>query len=86
MEIALPSSGNMVDGLFGHCEYITVITVDDQNNIVNQEIVQPPVGCGFKSNIVDNLANIGESGRIGEGFSFLNLNPYPILPVWCPRI
>jgi predicted Fe-Mo cluster-binding NifX family protein len=71
MKIALPSNGNMVDGHFGHCEYFTVITVDDQKKIVNQEIVQPPAGCGCKSNIVDTLANMGVkvmlAGNMGAG-------------------
>lgn len=71
MKIALPSSGDMVDAHFGHCEYFTVITVDDQKNIVNQEIIQPPAGCGCKSNIVEILANMGVkvmlAGNMGAG-------------------
>lgn len=71
MKIALPSNGNMVDGHFGHCEYFTVITVDDQKKIVNQEIVEPPAGCGCKSSIVGALANMGVkvmlAGNMGAG-------------------
>jgi predicted Fe-Mo cluster-binding NifX family protein len=71
MKIALPSNGTMVDGHFGHCEHFTVITVDDQKNIVSQEIVQPPPGCGCKSNIVGTLAGMGVSvmlaGNMGAG-------------------
>ncbi|HPI92839.1 MAG TPA: NifB/NifX family molybdenum-iron cluster-binding protein [Deltaproteobacteria bacterium] len=71
MKIALPSRGDMVDGHFGHCEHFTVVTVDDQNKIVNQEIVQPPVGCGCKSNIVGTLAGMGVTvmlaGNMGAG-------------------
>lgn len=71
MKIALPSNGTMVDGHFGHCEYFTVITVDDQKKIVNQEMVQPPAGCGCKSNIVGTLADMGVkvmlAGNMGAG-------------------
>lgn len=71
MKIALPSSGSMVDGHFGHCEYFTVFTVDEQKKIVSQEIVQPPPGCGCKSNIVFTLANMGVevmlAGNMGGG-------------------
>ena len=71
MKIALPSNGTMVDGHFGHCEYFTVITVDDQKKIVSQETVQPPVGCGCKSNIVGTLASMGVkvmlAGNMGAG-------------------
>ena len=71
MKIALPSRGNMVDVHFGHCDYFTIITVDDQKRIVNQEIVEPPADCGCKSNIVDTLANMGVTvmlaGNMGAG-------------------
>jgi len=71
MKIALPSSGNMVDAHFGHCEHFTVITVDEKNTIVNQEIVQPPAGCGCKTNIVGTLAAMGVTvmlaGNMGAG-------------------
>ena len=71
MKIALPSSGNMVDAHFGHCEHFTVITVDEKNTIVNQEIVQPPAGCGCKTNIVSTLAAMGVTvmlaGNMGAG-------------------
>jgi predicted Fe-Mo cluster-binding NifX family protein len=71
MKIALPSSGNMVDAHFGHCEHFTVITVDEKNTIVNQEIVHPPAGCGCKTNIVGTLAGMGVTvmlaGNMGGG-------------------
>ncbi len=71
MKIALPSIGSVVDGHFGHCEYFTVFTVDDQKNILSEEVVQPPAGCGCKSNIVDILAEMGVkvmlAGNMGAG-------------------
>lgn len=33
---ALPSTGNMVDSHFGHCEHFTVVTVDDRKKIVSK--------------------------------------------------
>jgi predicted Fe-Mo cluster-binding NifX family protein len=38
MKIALPSRGNLVDSHFGHCEYFTIFTVDDNSKqILSQE-------------------------------------------------
>ena len=59
MKIALPSNGWVVDGHFGHCEYFTIITVDENKKIIAQEILEPSAGCGCKSNIVEVLSNMG---------------------------
>jgi predicted Fe-Mo cluster-binding NifX family protein len=71
MKIALPSTGTMVDAHFGNCEHFTVVTVDDEKRIVHEEIVQPPAGCGCKSNIVGILADMGVkvmlAGNMGSG-------------------
>ena len=71
MKIALPSRGNQVDGHFGHCEHFTVFTVDDSNKIVSEERIDPPAGCGCKSNIVSTLAEMGVkvmlAGNMGGG-------------------
>ncbi len=71
MKIALPSRGNMIDDHFGHCEYFTVITVDDNKEIIKTEIVDSPAGCGCKSNIVGILSQMGVTlmlaGNMGEG-------------------
>jgi len=71
MKIALPSNQNRVDAHFGHCEYFTVFTIDDQNKIQSQEIVTPPAGCGCKSNIASILAEMGVkymlAGNMGQG-------------------
>lgn len=70
MKIALPSRGNNIDNHFGHCEYFTVYTVDNKN-IVNEEIIESPAGCGCKSNIAQTLSEIGVkvmlAGNMGEG-------------------
>jgi predicted Fe-Mo cluster-binding NifX family protein len=70
MKIALPSKGDMIDSHFGHCEYFTVFTVKD-SEIIGQEIVPSPVGCGCKSNIASLLAEKGVTmmlaGNMGDG-------------------
>ena len=71
MKIALPSRDNQVDGHFGHCEYFTVYTIDDNNKILSEERIDPPVGCGCKSTIVSILAekgvNVMLAGNMGGG-------------------
>ena len=70
-KIAIPTSGNLVDNHFGHCEIYTVITTDDNSNIINKEILPSPQGCGCKSNIAAIFQQIGVkvllAGGIGEG-------------------
>lgn len=72
MKIALPTRENLIDSHFGHCEYYTVFTIDDgSKEIVNQEIIASPVGCGCKSNIASTLSEMGVNlllaGNMGEG-------------------
>ncbi|WP_459478654.1 NifB/NifX family molybdenum-iron cluster-binding protein [Clostridium saccharoperbutylacetonicum] len=72
MKIALPSRNNNIDDHFGHCEYFTVLTIDQQTKqITASETVQSPAGCGCKSNIASTLAEIGVkvmlAGNMGEG-------------------
>jgi len=72
MKIALPSRQNFVDGHFGHCEYFTVFTIDDNSKqIITQETITSPEGCGCKSNIVQTLSDMGVSlmlaGNMGQG-------------------
>lgn len=72
MKIALPSRQNQIDNHFGHCEYYTIFTVDkDNNEIISQEILPSPAGCGCKSNIAQILSDIGVSvmlaGNMGQG-------------------
>ena len=71
MKIALPSDGQQVDSHFGHCQCFTVFTVDDENKIASEETLTPPPGCGCKSNVVPELANMGVSvmlaGNMGGG-------------------
>ena len=71
MKIALPSHNNNIDEHFGHCEYFTVMTIDENKHIAAEEIVQSPQGCGCKSNIVETLSQMGVTqmlaGNIGGG-------------------
>jgi predicted Fe-Mo cluster-binding NifX family protein len=71
MKIALPSNQDQVDEHFGHCEYFTIFTIDDQNKIQSQETITPPTGCGCKSNIASVLAQMGVkymlAGNMGPG-------------------
>jgi predicted Fe-Mo cluster-binding NifX family protein len=71
MKIALPSRQNSIDEHFGHCEYFTVFTVDENHSIVSQEIVSSPAGCGCRSNIAGTLKQMGVTlmlaGNMGQG-------------------
>jgi len=71
MKIALPSNQNQIDEHFGHCEYFTVFTIDDQKNILSEEKIASPAGCGCKSNIAVTLAEKGVklmlAGNMGQG-------------------
>jgi predicted Fe-Mo cluster-binding NifX family protein len=71
MKIALPSNQNRVDEHFGHCEYFTVFTVNDNKQIVAEDKVNSAAGCGCKSNIVETLSQMGVglmlAGNMGQG-------------------
>jgi len=71
MKIALPSRQNRVDEHFGHCEYFTVFTVNENHEILSEETVSSPENCGCKSNIAQTLAQIGVkmmlAGNMGQG-------------------
>lgn len=71
MKIALPSRKNIIDDHFGHCEYFTVFTLNDNKEIISEETIDSPVGCGCKSNIAQTLSGIGVkfmlAGNMGEG-------------------
>ena len=82
-KIAIPTREDMVDDHFGHCAYYTVVTLDEQNQIVkvvtldeqnqivNQERLDSPEGCGCKSNIASVMQEMGITlmlaGNMGIG-------------------
>lgn len=71
MKIALPSDGTQVDAHFGHCQCFVIFEINDQRQIVAQETLTPPPGCGCKSNIIPQLVAMGVSvmlaGNMGGG-------------------
>ncbi|WP_430886132.1 NifB/NifX family molybdenum-iron cluster-binding protein [Fusibacter sp. JL216-2] len=71
MKIALPSRNKQIDSHFGHCEYFTVYTIDENKKIVDEQTVTSPAGCGCKSNIAKTLADQGVklmlAGNMGGG-------------------
>ncbi len=71
MKIALPSRNQVIDDHFGHCEYFTIFTFDENQQISNQETLSSPNGCGCKSNIAQVLQEKGVkvmlAGNMGDG-------------------
>jgi len=72
MKIALPSRQNLIDNHFGHCEYYTIFNIDEnRKEILSQETLASPTGCGCKSNIAQTLSEIGVkvmlAGNMGDG-------------------
>ena len=70
MKIAVPTVGDQVDQHFGHCEKFSVYTIENQK-IATVEFMEPPAGCGCKSNMATKLAESGVqlliAGGIGNG-------------------
>lgn len=71
MKIAIPTRGKKVDDHFGHCEYYTIYSTDDDKSITNEEVFAAPQGCGCKSNVANLLKQKGVSimlaGNMGQG-------------------
>lgn len=70
-KIAIPTNGTNVDDHFGHCQYYTIYTINDDNSINNRELLASPAGCGCKSDIAQLLAEMDVkvmvAGNMGEG-------------------
>jgi predicted Fe-Mo cluster-binding NifX family protein len=71
MKVAIPSNSGIVEDHFGHSEYFTVYTINEDNEPVNEESIASAHGCGCKSNIVETLFNMGVrimlAGNMGDG-------------------
>ncbi len=71
MKIALPTKEGVIDNHFGHCDFYTILTVNEAKEIVKTEIMPSPKGCGCKTNIAGKLSENGVSvmlaGSMGEG-------------------
>ena len=58
-KLAIPTREGMVDDHVGHCAYYTIVTLDEQNQVMNQERLDSPEGCGCKSNIASVMQEMG---------------------------
>jgi len=71
MKIAIPTRGKFVDDHFGHCEYYTIYTVNEENQIVQEEQYNAQGDCGCRSGISATLKEQGVSvmlaGNMGQG-------------------
>ena len=72
MKIAVPTKqDNQIDDHFGHCEFYTIFLISDNNEILAETILKSPQGCGCKSNIANDLAEMDVrimlAGGIGDG-------------------
>ena len=71
MKIAVPTRNDIVDEHFGHCEYYTIFTINEDKSIASSEVLPAPQGCGCKSNITEILQQKGVTmllaGNMGTG-------------------
>jgi len=72
MKIAVPTKdNNQIDAHFGHCEFYKIFAISDQNQVISEERMESPQGCGCKSNIAETFENeeirIMLAGGIGDG-------------------
>jgi len=72
MKIAIPvTKNNQVDDHFGHCEFYSIVTVSENNEISDVQTIKSEQGCGCKSNIASVLKQNGVTimlaGGIGGG-------------------
>ena len=81
MILAIPTRVGMVDDHFGHCAYYTIVTLDEQKNVVKSERLDSPEGCGCKSNIASVMQEMGITlmlaGNMGMG-AYNKLNEHGI--------
>lgn len=80
MKIAIPTRENNVDSHFGHCEFYTIYSIEE-NKVVEKEVLESPQGCGCKSNIASVLQQKGVkqmlAGNMGAG-ALSKLNTFGI--------
>lgn len=79
--IALPTQNDQIDDHFGHCEYYTVVTIDDENAVVKKDRLESPKQCGCKSDIAFKMQEMGITlmlaGNMGMG-AYNKLNEHGI--------
>lgn len=83
MKIACPTRDGHIDDHFGHCAYYTIFTIE-KGQIVAEETMASPEGCGCKSNIGPELAKAGVlvmlGGNMGDGArNVLNSNGIEVI-------
>lgn len=71
-KIALPTKEDgTLDSHFGHCQFYTICTLDEQGRPALWERMASPVGCGCKSDIAPRLHDMGVgvmlAGNMGDG-------------------
>ena len=70
-KIAVPTRNEIVDAHFGQCEYYSIYSIDENNELKDMELYAAPQGCGCKSDIASVLAKKGVSlmlaGNMGLG-------------------
>jgi len=84
MKIAVPTKDQVVDNHFGHCEYYTIYSIDENKKVINKELMPSPQGCGCKSNIAGVLRQMDVSlmlaGNMGEGaFQMLQMHGIQVI-------
>lgn len=71
MKIAVPTRDGNVDDHFGHCDYYTIFSINENKEIICKERMDSPEGCGCKSGIAPVLRDMGVeimlAGNMGEG-------------------
>lgn len=76
MKVAIPSKEvggeHVVDGHFGHCQFFTLFTLNDETKAIeHEERLVPTAECGCKSNLGPQLAEDGVTvmlaGNMGQG-------------------
>jgi predicted Fe-Mo cluster-binding NifX family protein len=70
MKLAIPTRNERVDDHFGHSDYFTIHTIEN-NTVVKSERMESLQGCGCKSNLVEVLVEqnveLMLAGNMGQG-------------------
>ncbi len=71
MKIAIPTQNDQIDNHFGHCEYFTLVDVDENKEVINKATMESEAVCGCKSGLAGVLQQMGVklllAGGIGDG-------------------
>lgn len=71
MRIAIPTKDGRIDNHFGHCEFFTLIDLNDQKQVNETGTLAGSNECGCKSNLAEELAtakvDLMLASGIGEG-------------------